>query len=77
MNSIGDKWTFCCKQIEVGVWVSCPWCGTPKPKEQTLQEKLKLASSDWDSHDWHGEYWDILAKTAEEHFKNNGSLKTN
>ena len=50
-------------------WSYCPICGKPRPKEQTLAEKLKLASVDWDSHDWGTEYWDILAKTAEDHFK--------
>lgn len=50
-------------------WNYCPVCATPRPKAQTLADKLKLVSSDWDSHDWHDEYWDILAKTAEEHFK--------
>ena len=57
------------------VWKFCPICGTPRPKEKTLEEKFKARLEMNPSGDlaltWIVDQWTIkkLAEIAEEHFR--------
>ena len=49
----------------------CPICGTPRPKEKSLAEKLKYACyPGYHSEIWYELDWESVALAAEEHFKN-------
>ena len=51
------------------VWKFCPICGTPRPKEKTLEEKFKQWSKRIIGESNYPEMAKDLANIAEEHFK--------